>query len=175
MKKLTPTEKAYRYVEKAKQVLIEKGEYDSELESYQNRNAVRSAGRLLWKAVETMVNAVFHVKNAQNPHPFIKDYENAVAQQYPKLTYVITNSYDTILGIMVDLGTQSKSLCDICFRRTDEYITILSKLIPQRPSNDASLPAQRVKLLTQHPGPSHFTSLTSTRNQLKAEKAILKS
>lgn len=151
MKKLTPIEKANRYVERAKQVLVEKGEYDSELESYQNRNAVRSAGKLLWKAVETMVNAVFHVKNEQNPHPIIKDYEDAVAQRYPKLTYVITNSYDTILGIMVDLGTQSKSLCDICFRRANEYIAILSKLLPQQPSADASLPTQRAKLLTQRP------------------------
>ena len=151
MKKLTPTERAYRYVERAKQVLIEKGEYDSELESYQNRRAVRSAGKLLWKAVETMVNAVFHVKNEQNPHPFIKDYENAVAQRYPKLTYVITDSYNTILGIMVDLRTQSKSLCDICFKCANEYIAILSKLLPQQPSADASLPAQRAKLLTQRP------------------------
>ena len=157
MKKLTPTEKAYSYVEKAKQVLIEKGDYDSELESYLNRNAVRSAGKLLWKAVETMVNAVFHVKNEQNPEPSIKDYENAVAQRYPKLTYVITNSYDTILGIMVDLRTQSKSLCDICFRRANEYITILAKLLPQQPDAEASLPTQRAKLLTQQ-RPSRRTS-----------------
>ena len=152
MKKLTPTEKAYSYVERAKQVLIEKGEYDSELESYQNRRAVRSAGKLLWKAVEIMINAVFNVKNEQNPNPFIKDYENAVAQRYPKLKFIVTDCYDTILGIMVDIGTQSKSLCDICFKCANEHITTLSKLLPQQPGADASLPTQRAKLLTQqHP------------------------
>ena len=151
MKKLTPTEKAYRNVEKAKQVLIEKGEYDSELESYQNRRAVRSAGKLLWRAVEVMVNAVFHVKNEQNPEPTIKDYGNAIAQRYPKLTYVITDSYNTHLGAMGDLGIQSKSICDIGFKSANEYIAILSRLLPQQPSADASLPTQRAKLLTQRP------------------------
>lgn len=151
MKKLTPIEKAYRYVERAKLVLIEKGEYDSELESYQSRNAVRSAGKLLWKAVETMLNAIFSVKNEQNPEPSIKDYENAVAQRYPKLKYIVTDCYDSILGIMVDLGTRSKSLCDICFKCANEHITTLAKLLPQQPNADASLPAQRAKLLTPSP------------------------
>ena len=163
MKKLTPTEKAYRYVEKAKQILIEKGEYDSEFETYQNRRAVRSAGKLLWRAVEVMINAVFNVKNEQNPEPSFKDYENAVAQRYPKLKYIVTDCYNTILGIMVDLATQNKSLCDICFKCANEYIAILAKLLPQQPGADASFPTQRAKLLTQQ-RPSHRPSRPSLQS-----------
>ena len=151
MKKLTPIEKAYRNVERAKRVLIEKGEYDSELESYQNRRAVRSAGKLLWRAVETMINAVFNVKNEQNPEPSIRDYENAVSQRYPKLKFYSSANYDTLWGAMGDLGIQSKSICDTGFRSANEYIAILSKLLPQQPSADASLTTQRAKLLTQRP------------------------
>ena len=157
MKKLTPIEKAYRNVERAKQVLIEKGEYDSELESYQNRRAVRSAGKLLWRAVEIMINAVFNVKNEQNPEPSIQDYENAVSQRYPKLKFYSSTNYDTLWGLMGDIGTQSKSICDIGFRRTNEYIAILAKLLPQQPDAEASLPTQRTNLLTQQ-RPSRRTS-----------------
>ena len=149
MEKQNPTEKAYRNVERAKQVLIEKGEYDSELESYQNRRAVRSAGKLLWRAVEIMINAVFNVKNEQNPEPSIQDYEKVVSQRYPKLKFYSSTNYDTLWGLMGDIGTQSKSICDIGFRRTNEFITILAKLLPQQPGADASLPTQRAKLLTQ--------------------------
>lgn len=161
MKKLTPIEKAYRNIERAKQVLIEKGEYDSELESYQNRRAVRSAGKLLWKAVEIMINAVFNVKNEQNPEPSIRDYENAVSQRYPKLKFYSSTNYDTLWGLMGDIGIQSKSICDTGFRRTNEYIAILAKLLPQQPDTDASLPTQRAKLLTQQRPSQHPTRRTS--------------
>ena len=163
MEKQNPIEKAYRNVERAKQVLIEKGEYDGELESYQNRRAVRSAGKLLWRAVEIMINAVFNVKNAQNPEPSIQDYEKAVSQRYPKLKVYSSANYDTLWGLMGDIGIQSKSICDIGFKSADEYITILAKLLPQQPNADATLPTQRAKLLTQQ-RPSRRTSQPSLQS-----------
>lgn len=151
MKKLTPIEKAYRCVEKAKQVLIEKGEYDSAFETYQNRNAIRSAGNLLWKAEEIMINAVFNVKTELLPNPSIRDYMNAVAQHNYKLSKIIEAEYLHLRSAMGDLGIQSKSICDLGFKDANEFIAMLSKLLPQQPSANASLPTQRAKLLTQHP------------------------
>ena len=151
MKKLTPIEIAYRYVEKAKQVLIEKGEYDSEFESYQNRRAVRSAGKLLWRAEEIMINAVFNVKTEQLPNPDIRDYMNVVARHDYKLSKMIEAEYLHLWSAMGDLGIQSKSICDLGFKDANRFIAILAKLLPQQPGADATLPSQRAKLLTQRP------------------------
>lgn len=149
MRKLTPIEKAINYIEKAKRVLEEKGEYDSEVEGYGSRKAVRAAGRLLWKAVEDLTNTIFNVKNEQCPEPQLKDYEKAIEKKAPGLSYLITDCHDCILYLMVDLGTQSKELCDICFDSANKLIRIFSKLLPKQPTT--TLPAQRAKLLTQRP------------------------
>ena len=161
MKKLTPIEKAYRNVEKAKQVLIEKGEYDSEFETYQNRNAVRSAGKLLWRAEEIMINAVFNVKTELLPNPDIRDYINAVAQHDYKLSKMLEAEYLHLWSEMGGYGIRSKSFCDLGFRDANKFIATLAKLLPQQPGADASLPSQRAKLLTQQRPSQHPTRRTS--------------
>ena len=152
MRKLTPIEKAQRYVEKAKQVLQENGEYDSELKAYQNKKAVRTAGRSLWNAVEVMVNAVFNVRNEQCPNPFVKDYVRAVAQHDRRLSTLVEASYDTLWSGMGDLGLQGKPICDAGFRIANDIIKTCIKMLPKQPNN-ASLHSRRAKLLSLHPTP----------------------
>lgn len=159
MRKLTPIEKAQRLVEKAKQVLIEKGEYDSELEGYQNRRAVRTAGRLLWRAEEVMINAVFNVKNEQCTDPYIEDYVKAIAPHDRRLASLVEADYGYLWGFMGDIGIQDKSLCDYGFKYANKMISLLSKMLPKQPNN-ASLSARRAKLL------SHPSHLTPTQTQL---------
>ena len=152
MEKENPIEKAQRYVEKAKQVLQENGEYDSELKAYQNQKAVRTAGRSLWNAVEAMVNAVFNVRNEQCPNPFVKDYVRVVAQHDRRLSTLVEASYDTLWSGMGDLGLQSKPICDAGFRIANDIIKACAKMLPKQPNN-ASLHSRRAKLLSLHPTP----------------------
>jgi len=49
--KENPIEKARRYVDKAKDLLREKGELDPETHSYSDRKYVKMAGNTLWNGV----------------------------------------------------------------------------------------------------------------------------
>lgn len=132
MEKENPIEVAQRYVDNAKQTLMENGEYDKSLRRYGDRKYVRAAGHYLWNAVLIAVDAIFNVKTKQRPHPDIKDYKAAVALRDRKLLALVNDGYDTMHIAMGYDGNQQKDVCDAGFRLANEIIKICSKMIPKQ-------------------------------------------
>jgi hypothetical protein len=132
MEKENPIEEAQRYVDNAKQTLMENGEYDKSLRRYGDRKYVRAAGHYLWNAVLIAVDAIFNVKTKQRPHPDIKDYKAAVALRDRKLLALVNDGYDTMHIAMGYDGNQQKDVCDAGFRLANEIIKICSKMIPKQ-------------------------------------------
>lgn len=132
MEKENPIEEAQRYVDNAKQTLMENGEYDKSLRRYGDRKYVRAAGLYLWNAVLIAVDAIFNVKTKQRPHPDIKDYKAAVALRDRKLLALVNDGYDTMHIAMGYDGNQQKDVCDAGFRLANEIIKICSKMIPKQ-------------------------------------------
>ena len=132
MEKENPIEDAQRYVDNAKQTLMENGEYDKSLRRYGDRKYVRAAGHYLWNAVLIAVDAIFNVKTKQRPHPDIKDYKAAVALRDRKLLALVNDGYDTMHIAMGYDGNQQKDVCDAGFRLANEIIKICSKMIPKQ-------------------------------------------
>ena len=132
MEKENPIEEAQRYVDNAKQTLMENGAYDKSLRRYGDRKYVRAAGHYLWNAVLIAVDAIFNVKTKQRPHPDIKDYKAAVALRDRKLLALVNDGYDTMHIAMGYDGNQQKDVCDAGFRLANEIIKICSKMIPKQ-------------------------------------------
>ena len=132
MEKENPIEEAQRYVDNAKQTLMENGEYDKSLRRYGDRKYVRAAGHYLWNAVLIAVDAIFNVKTKQRPHPDIKDYKAAVGLRDRKLLALVNDGYDTMHIAMGYDGNQQKDVCDAGFRLANEIIKICSKMIPKQ-------------------------------------------
>ena len=80
-----PVTKARRYVDNAKDLLRDNGKLDTETRLYQDRKYVRMAGNTLWNGVLVIVEALFHQKTKQQPHPDVMDYEDAISQRDKKL------------------------------------------------------------------------------------------
>ena len=132
MEKKSPIEEAQRYVDNAKQTLIDNGEYDSDLKRYGDRKYVKSAGHFLWTGMLVLLDALFPVKTKRRPHPDIKDYKEAVAQRDRKLLALVNDGYTTMHIAMSYDGNQSKAVCDEGFRLADELIKIYSEMLPQQ-------------------------------------------
>ena len=122
MEKENPIEEAQRYVDNAKQTLMENGEYDKSLRRYGDRKYVRAAGHYLWNAVLIAVDAIFNVKTKQRPHPDIKDYKAAVALRDRKLLALVNDGYDIMHLYMNYDGIQQKGVCDDGFRLANTII-----------------------------------------------------
>ena len=132
MEKQKPIEEAQRYVDNARQTLMEKGEYDSSLRRYSDRKYVKSAGHFLWTGMLVLLDALFPVKTKRRPHPDIKDYKEAVALRDHKLLALVNDGYDTMHIAMGYDGNQRKAICDEGFRLADEIIKICSKMLPKQ-------------------------------------------
>ena len=74
MKKKDPIAEARRYVDNAKKTLRENGEYDAELNRYNDEKYVRAAGNYLWLGVLMALDAVFHVRTDRRTRVDIDDY-----------------------------------------------------------------------------------------------------
>ena len=66
MKKKDPIEEARRYVDNAKETLRDKGEYNEELNRYDDEKYVRAAGNYLWLGVLMALDAVFQAEYPQS-------------------------------------------------------------------------------------------------------------
>jgi len=102
-----PVREALRYVENAKDLLIEKGRLDVETQLYHDRKYVRMAGNTLWNGILLILDAVFHIKNAKRRHPDINDYRKGVSKRDRKLLDLVNAAYETIhisMGYDGELG-----------------------------------------------------------------------
>jgi len=122
MKKKNPIEEARRYVANARETLNERGEFNEELNRYDDEKYVRAAGNYLWLGVLMALDAVFHVRNDRRTRVDIKDYKEAIGKRDKKLLALVNDGYDTMHLSMNYDGNQSKGVSDDGFRIANSII-----------------------------------------------------
>ncbi len=122
MRKKNPIEEARRYVDNARETLREKGEFDAELNRYDDEKYVRAAGNYLWLGVLMALDAVFNVREDRRTRVDIKDYREAVGRRDKKLLALVNDGYDVMHLYMNYDGIQSKGVSDEGFRLANSII-----------------------------------------------------
>ena len=110
--KIDSIEKARQYVEKAEMILEERGQLDEEIRHYENKKAVRKAGRMLWYGVLLALDAVFDVREDRRTKVKIEEYLDSIAQRDEGLAKIVDCGCDIIWVYMAYDGIQSKPVCD---------------------------------------------------------------
>lgn len=128
-----PVAEARRYVQNAKNLLVEKGDLDTETQLYQDRKYVRMAGNTLWNGVLLIIDAVFKVKNKSRLHPDVDDYVVEIVKRDRKLLNLFNNAYETLHVYMGYDGNQQKAVClagiELANNIIDRCATMLAKTI----------------------------------------------
>lgn len=122
MEKKNPIEEARRYVDNAKETLVEKGEYDASLHRYNDKKYVRAAGHYLWLSVLIMLDAVFHVRKDRRTRVDINAYREAIRKRDLKLLDLVNDSYEVLYLQMGYDGVLRKATCDDGFCLANEII-----------------------------------------------------
>ncbi len=122
MRKKNPIEEARRYVDNARETLREKGEFNAELNRYDDEKYVRAAGNYLWLGVLMALDAVFNVREDRRTRVDIKDYREAVGRRDKKLLALVNDGYDVMHLYMNYDGIQSKGVSDEGFRLANSII-----------------------------------------------------
>lgn len=129
MKKDNPVDEARRYVENAKQLIIEHGELDTETKLYGDPKYVRMAGNTLWNGVLLILDAVFHVRTDRRRRVDINAYRDAITKRDKKLLQLVNVGYDNMHISMGYDGEPMKELCDGAFRIANEIINRCAKML----------------------------------------------
>ena len=122
MKKKDPISEARRYVDNAKKTLKENGEYDAELNRYNDDKYVRAAGNYLWLGVLIALDAVFHVRQDRRTRVDINNYREAVGKRDRKLLALMNDGYDTMHLSMNYDGNPYKGVSDSGIRIANNII-----------------------------------------------------
>ncbi len=122
-------EEARRYVRNAKELLRERGKLDDDGVAYQDRKYVRAAGNYLWLGVLIALDVVFNVRQGKRTRPDINDYREVVSHRDKKLLSLVNMGYDTIHLSMNYDGNQSRVVCDMGFRITDDIIDRCERMV----------------------------------------------
>ena len=122
MKKKDPISEARRYVENARKTLKDNGEYDAELNRYNDEKYVRAAGNYLWLGVLMAIDAVFHVRKDRRTRVDINDYREAVGKRDRKLLRLMNDGYDTMHLSMNYDGNSVKDVSDSGIRIANTII-----------------------------------------------------
>lgn len=122
MRKKNPIDEARRYVDNARETLREKGEFNAELNRYDDEKYVRAAGNYLWLGVLMALDAVFNVREDRRTRVDIKDYREAVGRRDKKLLALVNDGYDVMHLYMNYDGNQSKGVSDEGFRLANNII-----------------------------------------------------
>ena len=122
MKREKAIDEARRYVENARETLREKGEYNAELNRYEDEKYVRAAGNYLWLGVLMALDSVFHVREDRRTRVDIKDYRDAVGKRDRKLLALVNDGYEVMHLYMNYDGNQQKGVCDNGFSLANTII-----------------------------------------------------
>jgi len=124
-----PIKEARRYVDNARDVLQERAELNTETRLYVDDKYVKAAGHYLWHSVLIALDAVFHVKSKQRPHPDVKSYYEAVGDRDRKLLAYVVSGYKIMHIAMGYDGNPSKATCDDGIRIATEIINRCSVML----------------------------------------------
>ncbi|MBO4675659.1 MAG: DUF5618 family protein, partial [Elusimicrobiaceae bacterium] len=94
MEKKNPIEEARRYVANAKEV-IEKANFDPELNIYTDGKYVKMAGNTLWNGCLVALDAALGIRKGKG-RPSIEKYKEAASKRDKKLLAAILAGYDTM-------------------------------------------------------------------------------
>ena len=125
-----PVAEARRYVQNAKDLLVEKGKLDVETQLYKDRKYVRMAGNTLWNGVLLILDAVFHVKKTPKSRPHIGDYLKAVGARDLKLHELVIGGYETMHICMGYDGLKNKEVSQGGIRIANEIIDRCAAMLP---------------------------------------------
>ena len=129
MEKKNPVEEARRYVDNAKQLLVEHGELDLETRLYGDKKYVRMAGDTLWKGVLLILDTVFHVRKDRRTRVHIEDYMESINKRDRKLASLVYSCYETTHLYMGYDGTSNKTTCDSGFSMANDIIDRCEKML----------------------------------------------
>ena len=124
-----PIEEARRYVANAKEV-IEKANYDPELNIYMDGKYVKMAGDTLWKGCLIALDAVLDIRKGKG-RPSIEKYKEAAAKRDRKLLAAIVAGYETMHLYMGYDGTRNKDVCNSGFLKANDIINRCAMLRPE--------------------------------------------
>lgn len=116
-----PIAESRRYVENARDTLLENGQFDPTTNHYGDRKYVKAAGHYLWTGVMIALNAVFHV-NEKKGRVNIDDYRVVVGLRDRKLLRFVNDAYDILHLNMGYDGILNKKVCDEGFNVANEII-----------------------------------------------------
>ena len=120
MKRKNPIEEARRYVENAKNTIVN-ANYDPETKTYTDKKYVKTAGNILWNGCLVALDAVLKVREGKG-RPSIEKYQDAARKRDLKLLAVILAGYNVMHLTMGYDGTLSKKACDAGFEHADAII-----------------------------------------------------
>ena len=130
MKKKDPISEARRYVDNAKKALKENGEYDAELNRYNDDKYVRAAGNYLWLGVLMALDTVFHVRQDRRTRVDINNYREAVGKRDRKLLALMNDGYDTMHLSMNYDGNPNKGVSDSGIHIANNIIDRCEMMLP---------------------------------------------
>ena len=113
---------ARRYVDNAEKTLRENGDYNKELNLYEDDKYVRAAGHYLWHSVLLALDAVFHVRADRRTRVDVNDYYEAIRKRDKKLLALVNSGYNTMHLSMDYDGNSRKSICDDGFALANDII-----------------------------------------------------
>ena len=128
MEKKNPFDEANRYVDNARKTLKDNGEYDVELNRYNDRKYVRAAGHYLWHAVLLALDSVFHVRKDRRTRVDIDAYREVLRKRDKKLLALVNDAYQILHLYMGYDGILAKSTCDEGFRLATTIIERCARL-----------------------------------------------
>ena len=129
MKMKNPIEKAQGKVANAQSILKENGMLNEAINHYDNKTAVRKAGRMLWRAVFVALDAVFDVRMDRRTKVYIDDYLHAIAKRDQNLAAVVDNGYSVIHVYMAFDGCPYKPISDEGLRLANDIIDRCDKML----------------------------------------------
>ena len=129
-KKREPIKEARRYVDNAKEILVERGKLDDDGFQYEDEKYVRAAGNYLWLGVLMALDGVFHVREDRRTRVNIEAYQEAVAKRDQKLLSWLNEGYEVIHLYMNYDGNTSKGLCDLGFEYANRIIDRCETMMP---------------------------------------------
>ena len=128
MERKNPIEEARRYVANAKEV-IQKANYDPELNIYTDGKYVKMAGNTLWNGCLVAMDAVLDVRKGKS-RPAIEKYKEAAAKRDKKLLAAIVAGYEPMHLYMGYDGNKNRKVCDGGFECAKVIIDRCALLYP---------------------------------------------
>ena len=128
MERKNPIEEARRYVANAKEI-IQKANYDPELNRYSDGKYVKMAGNTLWNGCLIALDALFAISK-RNGRPDIRKYKEEAAKRDKKLLAAIADGYNTMHLSMGYDGNKDRRVCDAGFANANAIIGHCAKLMP---------------------------------------------